>query len=355
MHIIKFNLWSVFVLFILFALCSCDEKTNRKQQTVKTIIKEKIITDTPSEPFVNDHPVLHPDSIGLFSLNEDRGPKDDTLLFVSISDVSSLSKNEDSNIISNLKGKKAKEKRHFVLTPKYRKRLLINAHISETDSLFVYDYAKDVLLSFPINSLTTIACLNPYSDASDGPYPDYYYMLGFKIDPNELKSLSNNYFTTTYVAIGSTNPFNRGQMRLIVWKKINPEKFPLVSLRVEELRELKGAKLIGTYTFKTDSYKFYLQQYSKKDENWPSELLIITNADNKIIFNDMYYKSEGEAPAPLSFVNNKKNLYEQWVGHLLQNRPPLLLGFEYFDFACPPLPYIEQSRGFISSYCDCRH
>lgn len=344
-RLVNTNLRIVFVLAAILALNSCGQKPKRKIHKKSTIALSS--TET-----VQKRPPYNADSILLFDIEETVVSKGDTLTFVSVSEVDSLPRTVDSLVIPDLKGKKPEDTQYLQLTARYRKRLLTSTGISETDSLFVYDYAKDVLLSFPISRLSVVASLSPYEDPSEGPHSEEDYMIGFEIDRSSLAGLNKN-FVTTCVYIGARSPFTKGQMHPVIWEKTDPKKIPPVTLSVEDAEALKGFKPSGAYTFQSDGYHFYLREFSKSQEL--SERLVVSNSMNKVIFDQLYYETESSSPASLSYANANDNDHEQWTGRLFKNRPPLMLGFENISFGCPVLPYLDQSRGYVDFKCDNRH
>ena len=345
--IFNFNTQKAIVLSSLLALNSCSP-------TPKHNKSPKAPTTKPSLPILQSKPSVTTEAISLFDINEVVVTPGDTAIFIDVSGVDSLPPKAGQHIIPDLTGKKAQETRYFKLGSKYRKRLLTGTGITEADSLFVYDYARDILLSFPVSKLTAVASLSFYEDASADQHAENDYMLGFKVDRAALANLNNDYFTTTYAYIGVKNPFTRGQMRPVIWEESGSQKIPLAPMSAEDAKMLKEFKPDGTYTFKSDGYRFYLRKYSKS-ESPPFEWLLICNGDNTVLDNEVFYETESSSPAPLSFAGEGKNSLEQWTGHLFKNRPPVILDFDDHDFGCPVLPYIDGTKGYVEIACDNRH
>ncbi len=334
---------AIALLFIaLLTLSSCGQK--RKREISKA---------APATVKHGRKSIPH-DRISLFNIDLIAAENSDTVGFVSVSDIDTLSRKINSLVIPDLKNKKVEDTQYFILESKYRKRLLTSTGISETDSLFAYDYSNDVLLRFSISSLSVAAFLSPYEDATEGPHSEGDYMLGFKIDRTLLSGLSDHYFTKTLVYIGATNPFARGKMHPVIWEKTDPKTIPPVAMQPEDAGLLKGFKLSGSYTFQANKSHFYLQEFSKGEE-LPSERLLISNAGNKVVFNELYQETESSSPASLSFANDNKNEFEQWTGYLFKNKPPVILGFEDVSFGCPVIPFLGLSRDYIVLNCDNRH
>jgi hypothetical protein len=157
------------------------------------------------------------------------------------------------------------------------------------------------------------------------------------------------------VYIGAKNPFIRGQMHPIVWKKISPKDIPSVPLDTGAVTELKKYQFKGAYTFKLDSFRYYAQQYSNTKEQSTALRLLVINPTNAVVYNTLYSEDESASPAPISIADSTNNVYEQWTGHLFKNRPPIILGFLYQSFGCPIFPYLDKSQKFVDSMCDNRH
>ena len=350
------NLWIALILVVALILNSCGQKhTPKSAKMPPPLVRPSIVkSPTTSESFDSLR-----DSISLFDLSEVIVDKGDTIVFVSVSDIDALPGSIDSPadsvdrlVIPSLENKKPEETRYFILSTKYRKRLLAGTGISEADSLFIYDYSNDVLLRFPISMLNTVASLSPYEDKSEALHSAGEYMLGFKINRTALTGLSD--FTKTFVYIGATNPFTKGQMRPIIWEKIDPKKVPAIALKTEYAAILKGYKFSNSYNFESNGFHYYLQEYLNSESSTSFRMLVL-NTENEVIVDDLHYETESSSPAPISVLNNSKNMLEQWTGHLLKNRPPVLVGFDYISFGCPMISFVDKSHKHVDLNCDNRH
>ena len=223
--------WIYLVLIALLTLNSCGQKGKPKR--AKTSSPKAKPSKTIKSG--NDSRL---DSLFLFDLDLTETAKGDTVGFVSVSDIYGLPGNINSPadsvtklVIPDLGNKKPEDTRYLTLTSKYRKRMLGGTGISETDSLFVYDYANDVLLTIPVNSLNVVASLSIYEDATEAQHQARDYQIGFEINRKLLDKLNGRYFGSAYVYIGAKNPFSRKQMHPVIWKKISPQNIPAVSIR----------------------------------------------------------------------------------------------------------------------------
>jgi hypothetical protein len=137
---------------------------------------------------------------------------------VSLSDIDRLSEHPDSLTIpdlTNIENEKYERFSYVRLTSSYRARFLSRTHIAETDKVFVYSYAEDILVSIPVSDLKVVAWLDAYTSPEECPCPEYYYQIGFEIEDKFLTGFEN-YFENTLVHVGKNNPFVRGQVNPIV-------------------------------------------------------------------------------------------------------------------------------------------
>lgn len=144
--------------------------------------------------------------------------KDSTQIvaFISLSEIYPLSEDPDSMAIPDLSEKEIEEAanfQYFTVDSSFRKRFLSETNISETDKLFIYDYATDALHSFKVKNLKVVACLNIYG--RDWPYSQFDFMIGFEINKDLLKDC-DKYFTTSLAYVGKKSPFVRGKVKPII-------------------------------------------------------------------------------------------------------------------------------------------
>jgi hypothetical protein len=136
---------------------------------------------------------------------------------ISLSDSYRLSEHPDSIAIPDLSS--VEDRKYFTLDSKYRRRFLYRTNVSETDSVFIYNYEKDAIASYKVKNLKVVACMNMYGAGNLDTQRDY--MLGFEVSSSVQKK-----FQGALVYVGKENPFIRGQLKSIVWKKIEPTAFP---------------------------------------------------------------------------------------------------------------------------------
>jgi hypothetical protein len=355
-----FNQLTYLAIAALWMLCSCRHNTKHEQNKLQFVTKTrpKVIHLKAKD----DDYEKRADSISLFDLDLTEARKGDTVGFVSVSDIdrmpgsfNSPTDSVDNLVIPSLKNKTPEETRYLILNSRYRKRLLAGIGMSETDSLFIYDYSKNISLRFAIRSLDAVANLSIYEDASEAKHTARDYQFGFQINRASLAGLGDKYFTKTFVYIGAVNPFTQGKMYPVIWEKINEKNVPSIALKKEDLETLKGYKFNDAYKFESDGYYYYLQKYATNDSSSTAFRMLIMNTKNEVISNFLDPESESSSPAPISVLNNEKNSLEQWTGHLLKNRPPVLVGFDYTSYGCDLLPFVDKSNKYVRLNCDNRH
>ncbi len=234
---------------------------------------------------------------------------------------------------------------------------------SESDSVFIYDYSTDVLLSFPVRKLNVVAYLNIYMDINDCPCQQYDYMIGFEVAKKYLNGLGK-YFREALVFIGKENPFAAGQMKAIVWQKIKTEKFPLEKSNFTEIQKQNKHENVVTgqaYLYETDNFQIFIQDYV--EQNNPIEvqdrhLIVIDKQRGDVVNERMFSNSEGTSATPLNFGINNSNFHdlkEQWTGKLFKDKPEVIFGFEWVSFGCPSIHYLNSQDKYIQINCDNRH
>ena len=339
--------------------------------------KEKIFTSEDSlyfriEQFNQDlyTNVLEPQDLDLYLLRDLEVNTNRKVAFISLSDNYPLSKHPDSLAIPDLCDIKKEDLEYFKLSSEYRKRFLSKTKISEIDSVFVYDYSTDILLSFPVKNLNVVAYFNVYGSVegclcSQGKSPcdQYDYMIGFEISKSLLKGLGehSNY---TFVYVGKENPFVQGQMKPIVWKKINSNDFPFAKADFQTIIPTKG----NAYLYESNEFRYFIQDYvspyyndkttNKMYEIGIRHLLVVDIKSEKVVAERIFSRGESIMPAPLNFGINNEDYVEfifQWTGKLFKNKPPVMFGFEWYSFGCESITLLDSTAGDIWISCDNRH
>jgi hypothetical protein len=250
---------------------------------------------------------------------------------------------------------KFKEAKYIKLDSSYRERFFEGTKISKTDSVFIYDYATDAMITLAVKNLNTIACLNIYAGYDDFPFSQLDYMIGFEIDKKLLKGISP-YYSNSLVYIGKSNPFVRGQMKPVVWKKINSKDFPEREISVEQRNNISIYTKGNTYRYERSGLEFYIQNYLIDSIVSARRLLVIYSKTRVTACERMYYDSEGTSLAPLNLIDeNSPNFIDQWSGTLFKNKSPVIFGFLYYSFGCPEITFLNNKDNDLYIGCDNRH
>ncbi|MFN8415105.1 MAG: hypothetical protein U0U66_02125 [Cytophagaceae bacterium] len=216
-------------------------------------------------------------------------------------------------------------------------------NFTENDKVYIYSYSKKLLISLPIHTLKTVACLNFYG--AEWPYKQWDYMIGFEINLNKLKGYEK-YFTNTLVFVGKHNPFVVNQLKSIVWEQIDTIKFPLGKEKMLEGYST-GCIKSNAYYYTNGKMMYYIQDWKhKKYGIWVKHLIILDSKTKQIIFERYYYTGEST-----SF----NSIYSQWTGRLFKNKPSVIFGFTNHAFSCPYIDFIDSNLDSVYINCDNRH
>jgi len=336
---------AIIVISFLF-IVSCKKEENK---TIETPSAENAVVE--NDTLQNQEQSSPKESINLFTLMS----KDSSdVAFVSLSDIYPVGEENDTLALPNIEKIGKLKAQYFTFEKNYRKRFLSKTNISESDSVFVYDYAKNKLASFLVKNLKTAAYLNGYSSEEDWPYHNYDYMIGFEINIKYLKGFSE-YYRDAIVYVGKENPFAKQKLVPVDWKKITAKDFPSKPLKGEDQKTLKGTSKGTTYAFKTANYDYFLQDYLDNRKILFGRRLLVTDAKTKeIIIEKLYSQSEGTSPSPLNYEESPEAI-NQWTGKLFKNKPEVVFGFLYESFGCPGISIIDKSNEEIYLQCDNRH
>jgi hypothetical protein len=311
--------------------------------------------------------------------------------FISLSDIDQLSNHPDSlavpEFVSRIdwRGRRFSElseeelrifsdemfgeRRFFRLDTEYRRRFLARTNISETDSVFVYCYADDILLlAFPVKKLnvSAIARRFPHHNQDD-------YSIGFEIHTDNLLDLRGvNLFDKVFVYVGKTHPFARGGMEVIQWRRIPSENFPLEKSNLVTNDETvlyfmeNGTRSERAFLYSTENFRIFLQDISLASDRWARarHLLIIDERTEDVVLERVIYSSRYGFITPLNFgieytLRVHTDIRNQWIGNLFRNSPPVILGFwevprGMLSTSCPFIMFLDPTIDDIFIRCDNR-
>jgi hypothetical protein len=254
------------------------------------------------------------------------------------------SESPDSVAIPDLQS----EEEYFVLGPKYRKLFLAKTKVPETDSVFIYSYEKDKLVSFTVKNLKVVACLNHYVSESYKPYSQRDYMIGIEVAEGVLRE-----FEGAIVCIGRENQFIRGQMKPIIWDKIETSAFPSKAVSSFNTLRLQSENYNpgSAYKFETLDFGYFVQEYLRENKYHARRLVIIDDYTKDIVHDIFYFPQEGTSLASLNSTDEK--YFNQWTGKIFKNKPPVVLGFQYRS--CPYFTFLDKSVADFHYSCNNWH
>lgn len=294
---------------------------------------------------------LSAQDLQIFELEDYEKRNKEIVGFISLSDIYPLSDHPDSLCIPDI----TEYYDYFELDSIYRDRFLSGTNVSETDTVFVYDYSKNKLASFTVKDLNVVARLNIYTMPQECPCPPYYYMIGFDIKEAALKHFGVSSFYHCLVYVGKRNPFAEEQLKPMIWEKADPKYFLSITSGVKDTAELPNPAKGVIYTFVDNGLQFFVQDVPRDDISINRSLVAIKTKTNEIVYREIFSSSEGTSPASLTFTQAEQGISEQWTGKLFKNKPAVVFGFEYHSFGCPGIALLNQPASYIGINCDSRH
>lgn len=237
------------------------------------------------------------------------------------------------------------------LNQNQRKKLINRLKISESDKAFVYLIKNDSILTFNIKDLPAIACLNIYGSDNYSNLEDAYE-FGFDLD----KKITDSY---NFVYLGKENPFQIGELKSIIWKKIDKKDFPkefnsnIIDNRIR--RWFNGIKSGQSYKFSTNNIDYFIQDLNKNEKLEHRYMVVLDSKNNNIIYESVHIDSESTYLIPLKTEDNKAKYESQWAGELFKNKPVVIFGFLGHNFGCPSITVLDVTEPPIPILCDNRH
>lgn len=342
-----------FPLLFVFLLQSCGENPVSEKTEKPPVQETKIKPETKTEPEVIFHEPE--EELVLFDMwSPDETTKSG---FISLSDIDPLSENEDSLAIPDVSSWLYDEAKYFKLDAEYRKRFLARTKISENDRVFIYNYSSDLLVSVPVKELKVVVYLSVYVDEREAPFSQMDYHIGFEVNWNLLKGFDTEYFAYTLVSVGKENPFIKGKMKPVKWKKMDVKSFPLAKMSGKNKARVKKLTVGKTtaYSYTRDSLSYFMREMFEKESPVSRCVLVLNNQTDQLVFERIYEESEGTGLAPLNGTNSGFDGVNQWSGQLFKNRPPVLFGFQYYSFGCPEISFLKKGVQDVYINCDNRH
>ncbi len=333
---------SYFLPALLLFGCESTPPVAGNTPSVSTVLpadsSEESLTQVP-EFFVYDV------TMGTFGEQEQ-----DTVVYVSLSDNYLLSEHRDSLAIPDKSRMSRAEQQHFRLPVAYRSRMLSKMGIAERDSLFLYDYARNILKAFSIKSLNAVAVLSAYE--TDPPFDQYSYRIGFELNKSVIAAY-DPYAQYALVCIGPANPFASEGLQPMRWQAVTPKDIPRFSVDTAFKRRFGDADKKEAYRFEGPGYTYFVQNYAVEGGE-KRRLLVVDQKEGKLL-RDLYLEEgESHSPATLNGLDSETDSV-QWAGRLFKGKPPALLGFEWATFGCTRISFLDSRATDIYISCDNRY
>ena len=318
-----------------------DSLQNKGMRTV-TDSEESISFQLLAEPTIHDNILLYQISV---SYIDSKGE-----VFVSPSDFYEIDSldlpiREMQKRLSQ--GKKIQQ--YIVLDDKYKKRIFEKTNYSPSDTIFVYNYEKNILKKYPVTDLRTVAYIHINSD--ENKIDIKKCKIGFELayDPDDISQEESRIYWEAYAYIGKENPFVENQMKPMAWVKVDKEKFPLPYTIIHE--EYYWG---NTYRYEDQEVICYLRDFriNKGYEKFHDKrYLVVLDAKTKRIIKTAFWE-ESELLVFDSPYDRDDLSFSISIGRLLKNRPITICGLNYRYFQCLPIVFLDQQYSDLNNFCD---
>ena len=355
-HFLLFTMLYLKLLPLLLLLSAChwrantpapqeaiaqDSLQNKGMRTV-TDSEESISFQLLAEPTIHDNILLYQISVSYIDSNGE--------VFVSPSDFYEIDSldlpiREMQKRLSQ--GKKIQQ--YIVLDDKYKKRIFEKTNYSPSDTIFVYNYEKNILKKYPITDLRTVAYIHINSD--ENKIDIKKCKIGFELayDPDDISQEESRIYWEAYAYIGKENPFVENQMKPMAWVKVDKEKFPLPYTIIHE--EYYWG---NTYRYEDQEVICYLRDFHINEgyeKFHDKRYLVVLDAKTKRIIKTAFWE-ESELLVFDSPYDRDDLSFSISIGRLLKNRPITICGLNYRYFQCLPIVFLDQQYSDLNNFCD---
>ncbi|REC60841.1 hypothetical protein DRF65_18730 [Chryseobacterium pennae] len=266
--------------------------------------------------------------------------------FISVSDIYIDKNAVPADFLKKQKELPFEKMSYIELDGSYRKKMLDGIHVTENDSLYLYNYETNKLQKTPVNKLKAVAYLSPYTVEGDEIDSDSY-MTGFQIDTKKGNDIFDKYMNVI-AYFGNKNPFVENQMKMIKWEKASADI---------QKKYFAGSTLKygGTYLYKYENLTYYVQDLLEEYGTQERKLVVI-NDQNEKIFEKTFTIEDGAEFNPLEKMENSEtNYYAQWTGKLFKGKAPVVFNFTTPSFGCPVITFLNKEKTELNINCDNRH
>ncbi|MDR3024894.1 hypothetical protein [Chryseobacterium sp.] len=329
------------ILFSSMVIVSC-QKEEKKTAATETKTTNDSVKTTKTEEKI-DYTDFNIFSLSVISSAEKDSDMD---IFISVSDVYKGEQPIPADIVKNHKQMTYEERQHFELDAPSRKKLLDGIHLTEKDSLYIYEYGNNRLQRMPVSQLKAVAYLSPYTDSEDLD-PDSY-MMGFQVATHQ-KTTEYDRFNNAIAYFGNKNPFVENKMKAVKWQKADSD----ISKKYFSHSKLAQGK---TYQSQYENLTYYLQDYLEEGNIVDRKLVVINDRKEKIAEKTFSLAgSDGGEFLPLYGTDADEANIFQYTGHLFKGKPPVIFGFLVQSFGCPSIGFLDKKEKDFPINCDNRH
>ncbi len=339
--LMKINTAIALLLFPL-AMLSCRKE---EKKTVESPVKPSTdsIRTTKAEDKI-DYSNFNIYSISLISSAQKDALAD---VFISVSDIYNDSHPIQEDIFKQQKGIPFDQLQYLELDSRHRKKMLDGLHLTENDSLYLFNYEFNKLQKLPLNKLKAVAYLDPYSMEGEEVDPGYY-MLGFQLEAQQSNDVYDKY-NNAIAYFGNKNPFIEGKMQAIAWKKAAPD----IAKKFLSHSKLKPG---NTYQTQYENQTYYMQDYLENEIIMERKLVIVNDRNGKIFEKTITTAGgDGAEFTPLNGIETDGANAMQWTGSLFKGKPPVIFGFISHSFGCPSITFLDKDQKDMPINCDNRH
>ncbi|MBO9694273.1 hypothetical protein [Chryseobacterium sp.] len=332
---------AVALLLLPMAIVSC-KKEEKKTAATETKITNDTIKTTKAEEKI-DYSDFNIFNLSVISSAEKDSDID---IFISVSDIYKGVQPVPESIIKKHKQMTYEELQHFELDASSRKKLLNGIHLTENDSLYIYEYWSNKLQRMPVSQLKAVAYLSPYSDSEDLD-PDSY-MMGFQVATHQ-KTTEYDRYINAIAYFGNKNPFVANKMKAVKWQKAGTD----VSKKYFSHSKLTQGNI---YQAKYENMTYYLQDYLEEGNTVERRLAVINDHQEKIAEKTFSLaESDGGEFLPLYGIDADEANIFQYTGYLFKGKPPVIFGFIAQSFGCPSISFLDKKEKDFPINCDNRH
>jgi hypothetical protein len=290
-----------------------------------------------------------PSKLQVYTVDTREKDKETDVQFISMSDFVHVIEHPDSALIPieyiGLSGNEVQER--VELIGEFRNLFFKRAHLTEHDSLFIYNCKTDNLTSFALKELSVVGFVTNYWGSNDNNIREYEYQIGFEVEGQQVGGFA--YF-------GSKNPFAQGKMQALTWEEIASDLFPSEYNFKRDVGRLPKVENGPTFKGEVGNLVYYLQNTAKSEWASARRLAVMNKHTKELVFQSMLYTGESADFAPLNGIQTEeKDAYVQWAGQLFKNQPDVIFGFMWQSFGCPAIYIMNQNFDAIYIGCDNRH